>query len=192
MTRSKQDCPEPSKGDRPPAVRAEPGETVALSPQSDRFSNHYRRVQPRSAREARELIGLSDEMTHALREHGACCQPDDKPYAAPAPEELESEDEQERGRAFEDAGRSFATLLTTTSPELLSPMEPAIARYLDLTKLELNVVTLQDIEVADGATLSISDDTHLVEANNIVIRGTGQIKCSGFTKMNVNSIEGTT
>ena len=95
------------------------------------------------------------------------------------------------GRAFEDVGRGLASFLTTTSPQLLAPLEPAIERYLSLTKFEVNIVALHDIVVADGATLTISDDTHLVEANNIVIHGSGQINCSGFTKMNVNSIEGT-
>lgn len=192
MNRSKQEPSGSSKDDRPRSLRTESGETVVLSPSSDRFRDHYRRVHPRSAKEAREVIGLSDEMACALRNSGACCQPDDHPSAAPAPDELESEDENERGRAFDDVGRGFASYLTTTSPELLGPMEPAMTHFVELTKLELNLVTLQDIEVADGATLTISEDTHLVEANNIVIRGAGQIKCSGFTKMNVNSIEGTT
>ncbi len=178
------------RGGGAPSIRAEPGETVVLSPESDRFREHYRRVQPRSAKEARELIGLSDEMTHSLREAGACCEPSNQQASFPAPHELESDDKETRGRAFDDVGRGFASFLTTTTPQLLAPLEPAIERYLNLTKLELNVVALRDIVVADGATLTISDDTHLVEANNIVIHGSGQIKCSGFTKMNVNSIEG--
>jgi len=190
MNRNRQDSPSP-KGDGP-SLRVEPGETAVLSPDSDRFRKHYRRVQPRSGKEARELIGLSDEMTHSLREAGACCQPSNQPSSFPAPHELESDNEEERGRAFDDVGRGFASFLTTTNPELLAPIEPAIERYLNLTRLELNVVALRDIEVADGATLTISPDTHLVEANNIVIRGSGQINCSGFTKMNVNSIEGST
>jgi hypothetical protein len=174
-----------------PSIRVEPGETLVLSPESDRFGEHYRRVQPRTAKEARGLIGLSDEMTQSLREAGACCEPSDPRGSFPAPQELESDDEEERGRAFDDVGRGFASFLTTTTPQLLAPLEPAIERYLNLTKLELNIVALRDILVADGATLTISHDTHLVEANNIVIRGSGQINCSGFTKMNVNSIEGT-
>jgi hypothetical protein len=189
MESSKQDCRSDSGG--APSIRAEPGERVVLSPQSDRFREHYRRVQPRSAKEARELIGLTDEMAHSLREAGACCHPSDNQASFPAPHELESDDEQERGRAFEDVGRGLASFLTTTSPQLLAPLEPAIERYLSLTKFEVNIVALHDIVVADGATLTISDDTHLVEANNIVIRGSGQINCGGFTKMNVNSIEGT-
>ena len=130
-------------------------------------------------------------MAHSLREAGACCEPTNNQASFPAPHELESEDEQQRGRAFEDVGRGLASFLTTTSPQLLAPLEPAIERYLSLTKFEVNIVALHDIVVADGATLTISDDTHLVEANNIVIHGSGQINCSGFTKMNVNSIEGT-
>jgi hypothetical protein len=43
-------------------LRVETGERVILSPQSDRFRDHYRRVQPRTATKVRNLIGLSGEM----------------------------------------------------------------------------------------------------------------------------------
>jgi hypothetical protein len=69
-------------------------------------------------------------MAHSLREAGACCHPTDNQASFPAPHELESDDEQERGRAFEDVGRGLASFLTTTSPQLLAPLEPAIERYL--------------------------------------------------------------
>lgn len=173
------------------SIRVEAGETVILSPESDRFREHYRRVQPRSAKEARDLIGLSDEMAHSLREAGACCEPSNQQASFPTPDDLESDDEKERGRAFDDVGRGFASFLTTTNPELLAPLEPAIELYLSLTNLELNVVALHNIVVDDGATWIVSDDTHLVEANTIVIHGSGQINCSGFTRMNVNSLAGT-
>jgi hypothetical protein len=54
-------------------------------------------------------------MAHSLREAGACCHPTDNQASFPAPHELESDDEQERGRAFEDVGRGLASFLTTTS-----------------------------------------------------------------------------
>jgi len=178
------------KGDGP-TLRAETGESVVLSPESARFREHYRRVQPRTAKEVRDLIGLSDEMAKSLRESGVCCQQHDQPVGFPAPHELESEDDLVRGRAFDDASKGLYSYVCSTTPEQMAAMEPAIERFLELTRLELNLVALQDIEVADGATLTISGNTHLVEANKIVIHGDGRINCSGFTKMNVNSIEGT-
>lgn len=172
-------------------LRVETGECVVLSPQSDRFREHYRRVQPRTATEVRNLIGLSDEMARSLRERGVCCQQHDRPVGFPAPNELDSEDELVRGRAFDNVAKGLYSFICSTTPELMAPIEPAIERFLEITKLELNLVSLQDIEVADGATLTVSDDTHLIEANKIIIHGDGQLKCNGFTKMNVNSIEGT-
>src|SRR5712692_6647811 len=96
----------PKKGDAR-TLRVETGECVVLSPQSDRFREHYRRVQPRTATEVRNLIGLSDEMTRSLRERGVCCQQHDQPVGFPARHELDSEDELVRGRAFNDAAKGL-------------------------------------------------------------------------------------
>ena len=56
--------------------------------------------------------------------------------------------------------------------------------------MTLNLVAFSDIYVADGATLVISSDTHVVEARRVVIEGSGRIMRSGFTKFKVESIQG--
>ena len=68
-------------------------------------------------------------------------------------------------------------------------MEPAFASYLGKTEVLIHIATLQDIDVADGATLSIPATTQLVEANKVILRGSARIDCAGFTKFKVRSIE---
>jgi hypothetical protein len=172
------------------SLRVEPGECVVVSPASERFGGHYRRAQPRTAKEARDLLGVSEEMADALRECGACSEEITELVRVPSPDELTSEDEVVRGQAFETAGLGLRDFLLSPSPARMAQMVPVIDRYLELTGLALNVVSLRDIHVADGATLEISDDTHVLEANDIVIEGSGTIKSSGFLKLSVNSVQG--
>jgi hypothetical protein len=63
-------------------------------------------------------------------------------------------------------------------------------KFLDVTKSVINVAFLQDIEVADGATLTISANTHAVYARNVVVHRTGRIVCQGSVTFRINSLEG--
>jgi hypothetical protein len=173
-----------------PALRVLSGETVLLSPESDRFKEFYRSTQPRSAQQLRKMIGLSDAGAEAARAAGVCCQPGDQPDAFPPPEDLSSDDEVVRGRAFDVVGRALQTYVRTPTPQQLVPMEASIERFFELTGFIVNLVALQDIYVADGAVLTVSENTHVLEANKVVIEGTGRIDCSGYMKLNVYSIEG--
>jgi hypothetical protein len=172
------------------SLRVEARESVVLSPGSQRFKENYRKVRPRTALEVRSIIGLSDEMAKTLRERGACCQPMDTSAIVRA-EELDSPEDAVRARALEITDKALYSYVCSANPAFMVQMEPAIGRYLDIINLVLNIVTLQDIEVADGATLVISSDTHRLDANKIIIHGTGRIDCSGITRFNVASIEGT-
>ena len=69
-------------------------------------------------------------------------------------------------------------------------MKPTFERFLDISKAVLYIAILQDIEVANGATLTISKNTHVVEANKVIIHGTGRIVCNGSTKFKIASLEG--
>ena len=172
------------------SIRVEPGECVILSPESQRFKNNYRQVRPRTAREVKTLIGLSDEMARTLHERDVCCQQStDVSVIVPA-EDLDSPDDAVRARALDITDNALYSYVRSRNPALLVQMEPAIDRYLEMINVVLNTVALQNIEVADGGTLTITTDTHLVEANKIIIYGTGKIDCSGFTKFKVTSIEG--
>jgi len=173
-----------------PSLRVPPGETVLLSPESDRFKGRYRTVEPRTAQELRGLVGLSEEGAAAAREAGVCCRPVDLVGLIPSPGDLDSEDEGVRGSAFDVVGRALRAYLRSPTPKQFVLMEPAIGRFLELMEVTVNLVTLNDIHIADGATLTISTNTHLLEANRVVIEGTGKIDGSGYMKLKVTSIEG--
>jgi hypothetical protein len=173
------------------SIRVEPGERVVLSPESQRFKENYRQVRPRTAKEVRNIIGFSEEMAKTLHEQGVCCQQFMNYSAIVRAEELDSLHDAVRARALAITDMALYNYVCSVSPAIMVQMEPAIGRYLELFNIVLYIVTLQDIEVADGATLTISSNTHLVEANKVIIHGTGRIDCSGFTKFNVTSIEGT-
>lgn len=190
MSSSKKDSTETAMADAQ-SIRVETGECVVLSPESPRFKESYRQVRPRTDDEVREIIGLSAETAKALHEQGRCCQPSASPSATVSAEELDSPDEAVRARARDITYKAFKNYVMGANPSSLSQMKPAFARFLDITKAVLNVVALEDIVVADGATLTISNNTHLVTANRIIIHNTGRIVCSGFTKFTVTSLEGT-
>ena len=173
------------------SMRVEPGERVVLSPKSKRFRENYRQVHPRTAKEVRNTIGLSEEMAKTLHERGVCCQQSMNSSVIVPAEELDSPHDAVRARALDITEKALYSYVCSVNPAVMVQMEPAIGRYLEIINVMLNIVTLQNIEVADGATLTISSDTHLVRANKIIIHGTGKIDCSGFTKFNVTSIERT-
>ena len=52
------------------SLKLEADECATLSPESGRFRSVYQQVQPRSAKEVRELLGLSPEATSAVHAAG--------------------------------------------------------------------------------------------------------------------------
>ncbi len=173
------------------SITLEPGECVVVSPESPRFKDSYTQVRPSTAEEVRETIGLSTESAKALLDQGAC-QPCAALSATVPADDLESKDDAVRARARDITHEAFNNYVYGLNPASLSQMKPTFERYLDINKIVLHIITLQDIEVGAGATLTISGNTHLVVANKIIIHGTGRIVCNGFTKFKVTSVEGRT
>ena len=173
------------------SLRVESGETAVLCPKSRLYKENYRQARPRTAKEVREVIGLSEGMAKAMREQGVCCHPSMDLPAIVSAADLDSKDEVVRTRALELTHKALHNYVISPNPSVMAHMEPPLERYLVIVGLILNIVTFKNtIEVADGATLTISEDTHVVEASKIIIHGTGRINCSGFTKFNVASVEG--
>lgn len=171
-------------------LRVDTGETLVLSPQSERFQRCYRIAQPRTAQEFRALVGVSEEAAQTFRQRRGPTRSVDEVGGYVLPEELDSPDDYVRGRATALASSALLEYLKSADPYMMPQVEAAIGRHLEIREVVLNLATLADIYVADGATLEISDDTHLVEARNVVIKGNGKIRCGGFTKFSVESIEG--
>jgi hypothetical protein len=175
--------------DAPPSVRLESGECLTLSPNSERYRAAYQQVQPRRAEDVRATLGLSADATKALQASGMCCQPG--PAMSPLPEDLTHDDADTRGAARRATYTGLQAYVRSAAPNAYANLVPAFNRYLDLTKAVINIITLSDIEVADGATLTISASTHVVNARKVIIHGTGRIACKGSTTFKIVSLEGT-
>jgi hypothetical protein len=146
--------------------------------------------QPRRAEEVRATLGLSEEAGKALQAQGRCCQGQAAPAVSPLPEDLTAEDPETRNAARRAAYAGLQAYVQSPTPSAFAYLLPVFERYLDITKAIISIVTLSDIEVADGATLTISANTTVVYARKIIIHGTGRIVCHGPTKFQIVSLEG--
>jgi hypothetical protein len=172
-------------------LRVERGEKVILSPNSRRFTEDFERIRPHSAAEVRKIVGPSVEVAQALHELGARPQPSAGSSKSAAPEDLDSTDSVIRARAWTNIGNSLRDYVYATDTQFLAPMQPAFQAYLDLAEIVLHVATLPNIEVAHEGVLLVSEDTHVLNADSILIHGTGKIVCLGGTTINANTIVGT-
>ena len=174
--------------DAPPSIRLETGECLTLSPQSDRYRSSYQQIQPRRAEDVRAALGLSETATKALEACGTPCAP--ALAMSPLPDDLTHEDTDTRNAARRAAYLGLQAYVRSSTPNGFANLTPAFNRYLELSKAVINVLTLGDIEVADGATLTISASTHVVRARKVIIHGNGRIVCKGSTTFKITSLEG--
>ena len=168
----------------------EEGESFTLSPDSHRMKGVYTRENPRSAVEVRKILGLSAESAKAVHEAGGCCSGPHPPAASAAADDLESEDPETRAMARRVTYQAFNAFVYGSSPSRVAHLEPAFDRYLAVNQAVLNIAHLNDIEVFDGATLTISAATHAVYANKVIIHRTGRIVCIGAMTWRIASLEG--
>lgn len=170
-------------------IKVEAGECAVLSPDSARFRSYYKQVRPRTIDEVRHVIGLSAEAAKAAAEQG-CCRPTAGLTSIPDAEDLDSKDDEARFNARSLAYQAAAQYISSPNPKSLGHWTPVLDKFLDVTKSVINVAFLQDIEVADGATLTISANTHAIYARNVVVHRTGRIVCQGSVTFRINSLEG--
>src|SRR6266478_5470486 len=163
------------------SLTLEPGECVTLSPDSSRFKQIYQQVYPRSADEVRDSLSLSTDAFEAVRKAGICDCFAKPPASTVAAEDLDSSDPATRAAALSLTHRALNAYVYGTNPAALAYLGPAFDRYLRLNKAVINIAVLLDIEVSDGATLTISASTHVVKARKIIIHRTGRIVVLGST-----------
>jgi hypothetical protein len=177
-------------------LSVESGETVLLSPDSARFKDAYKQLFPRTIEEVRNAIGLSEDVAKALQVRSVSSLTLRRASSLTATtiraEDILSDDRDARFRAraltFE-AARQFVVSPDTSH---LTQLVPAINQFLVATKAILNIANLLDINVANGATLTISANTHALNANKVTIHGTGRILCQGRLTFKIQSLQGIT
>jgi len=180
-----------SSGDGSQNLYIEPGETVMLAPDAQRFSAFYKRVYPSGIDEVRDILGLSDAAAQAVSTK-MNCQCSCSPPSLYTPEDLTSRDNSIRRAAKEVAVKAAYQYVTGANPDALAQWKPLIDKYINLGKIVINYVALQDIEIAQGATLVISASTNALYANNIKIHGTGRMVCQGNLSIKCVTLQGIT
>lgn len=172
------------------SISVEADECITLTPDSPRFKGVYQKMTPRSADEVREVLGFSSTATEAVRKSRLCCGPERPPAATPDADDLDAQDDETRANARSLTYQAFKSYVYGADPASLAHLKPAFDRFLEVSKAVINIAALQDIEVANGATLMISPSTHLVRARKVIIHGTGRIVCHGSTTFKIASLEG--
>ena len=169
----------------------EEGESYTLSPDSRRLKGVFKQVNPRAAAEVRSVLGLTEDAQKAVQANGGgCCKGPQAPAATASAEDLSADDPQVRADARRLTYQAFNAYVYGGSPSRVAHLEPVFDQYLAINKAILNIATLNDIEVFDGATLTIAPSVHAVYANKVIIHRTGRIVCLGAKTWRIASLEG--
>lgn len=177
----------------PANLRLDEDECLTLSPTAERFKGAMTQLRPQTIAEVRRILGpprLSPEQELPYLHTGCCASPEIASTIVSI-EELHSSDAKVQARAYSLAYVAANDYVKGIGvPAALSQWEPVLNEYIKLTSPVLSVFTLQDIEVANKATLTISKLVHVLAAGKIIIHGSGSIVCQGPTTFRVNSVEG--
>lgn len=169
-------------------LRLEEDESVTASPGSARFAKYYRQYRPQSIDEVRELIGITAEIPH---QHADCCHtPAVLASRLVTPGELEAKDDATRHVARElahAAGRAYVRGVSTVG---LEQWKPVLDKYVVLGGAIINILELGDIDIANGATLTLSVSTQGLYANHITMHGSGRIVCHADVAIRATSLKG--
>jgi hypothetical protein len=179
-------------------LQVESGESVLLSPTSARFQAAYQQIRPQTIDQVRLVLGFSENAVKALQAAGTATAPAMatagttlRTLSAVIPaSDLVATDATTRLQARDLAYQAAGAYITSPNPAHFSQMVPVLNQYLIDAKAILNIISLLNIDVADGATLTISKNTHALYANNIVIHGSGKIVCQGRITFKVSTVQG--
>lgn len=178
---------------QPQNLVVEAGECLNLSPDSDRFKAMLKQIRPQSIAEVRAALGPSartDGKEGGDKNAAWCCSHQDLPSVLPDADALEAEDDEVRYRARAQAYLASREYVRAVDPVAAAYWEPVLDRFIKINKALLNVFTFNDIEIANGGTLSIPQNTHALYAANIRMYGTGRMVCRGPTTVRATSLQG--
>jgi len=173
-----------------PDLKVEEGDCTTLSPNSERFKGAFEQIRPRTAAQVREILGFSSEAAAAVEQAGMCCHAGRGQSSTASAEDLEAKDDELRAVARATTYGALRAYVQAANPAAYAHMEPAFEKYLDINRAIINVLHVNDIEVFDDATLTVSANTHVLRARKIIIHPRGRIVCNGSTTFKVTSLEG--
>ncbi|MFD0277886.1 hypothetical protein ACFVHB_28815 [Kitasatospora sp. NPDC127111] len=176
---------------QPQNLRLEAHERLVLSPDSPRFAAGYRQVRPRSIDEVRKLLGPTNVPDHAVRADQLRLRTSELTKRLLRPEDLDVKDPIARGEARKVVYLAAREYVHAASTAALKQWRPAIDRWLADVKPIIHIFTAGDIDIADGATLTLSANTQGLVARRIRMHGRGRIVCLSNVKISAVSVEGT-
>ncbi|GAA2787315.1 hypothetical protein ACFQ0M_46275 [Kitasatospora aburaviensis] len=175
----------------PQALRLEANEKLVLSPDSPRFASGYRQVRPQSIDEVRKLLGpvnVPDGRSRA--ENLLAARVPELTKRLLRPEDLRVKDPNARAEARRLAYLAAREYIHTANTSSLKQWRPIIDQWLVEVKPVISIFTAGDIDIADGATLTLSANTHALMAQRIRMHGSGRIVCRGSVKISAVSVDG--
>lgn len=173
------------------SLQLEEDECVTVSPDSPRFAASYRTVRPQSIDEVREILGLTNPPDAWSQSSARCCQPPDLSSRLVRPEELDHPDPSVKAEARRLTYVAAQAYVQSPNENDYALWKPVIDKWLLTNKALINILELWDIDVANGATLTISPNTHALYARHIRIHGTGRIVCKSHVTIRATDLEGT-
>ncbi|WP_395292367.1 hypothetical protein ACF9IK_01205 [Kitasatospora hibisci] len=173
----------------PQALRLEANEKLVLSPDSPRFASGYRQVRPQSIDEVRRLLGPVN-VPDSRAENLLAARVPELTKRLLRPEDLKVKDPNARAEARRLAYLAAREYVHTANTAPLKQWRPIIDQWLLEVKPVISVFTAGDIDIADGATLTLSANTHALTAQRIRMHGSGRIVCRGSVKISAVSVDG--
>jgi hypothetical protein len=181
-------APQPGKTD----LTVAEGQTVDLSPSAPNFKQFYQQIHPQTIDQVRQVLGFSVTSNAKLLKAKIVPKVKTLSLKPIAVTELQA------GAAADKLAATRVTLYNAGAEYVFHPdpsayqaWVPALNQYIIQSGALLNVIGLQNITVNNGATLTISKNTHALYANNVVVHGTGRIVCKGKVTFKINSLQGT-
>jgi hypothetical protein len=169
----------------------EADECVTLTPDSSRYKDVIQQYRPQTIAEVRRLLGPSP-VDNTGTPAPACCLPPSFTASLPDPDALASTDSQARFTARLQAAAAARAYVQAADVRQYKYLEPLLDRFIQLTRPVLNVFLFGDIDIANGATLTLANKAHVLLAGHIRMHGTGRIVCKGPTTIRATSVEGPT
>jgi hypothetical protein len=166
----------------------EADECVTLTPDSSRFKGIVQQYRPQTIAEVRKLLGPAPN-DDGGSSGTSCCQPV-LTASLPDPATLESNDSLERSNSRLQAAAAARAYVQALDVRQYKYLEPLLDRYIQLTRPILYSFLFGDIDIANGATLTLAPKAHILLAAHIRMHGTGRIVCKGPTTIRATSVEG--
>jgi hypothetical protein len=167
----------------------EADDCVTLTPDSPRYKDAIQQYRPQTIAEVRKLIGPSPASAGGTSSP-SCCLPLELTASLPDPDMLTAKDEQVRFRARMLAATAASAYVRAADTRDFKQFEPALDRFIQLSKPILFSFLFADIDIASGATLTLAKNAHILFAANIRMHGTGRIVCKGPTTIRATTVNG--